>query len=246
MKHSQKDTHYRNEVLPYHVFSRAVEGRPIFQTADDCYRFIFQMYVTNHGSPAPNLHRRDILKAAQALLQGEDILKTFFTKEHPPLVQFLSFTEVVNHYHFLLLPSAEDGISRYMQKLNTAFARYFNIKHTRKGRLFEGPYKMIPIESETQLDAIIRYINVKNPLDVHQPGWRESGLYDEKGAWEFLQHYPFSSFPDIFGNRSSKLLAQDPAKSQYLDRQSIYGKDSYAKFLQSAFHSSLSPDLSLE
>ena len=115
MKHSQKDAHYRNEVIPYHVFSRAIEGRPIFQTQDDCHRFIFKMYVTNHGSPAPNLHRRNIIKAAQALLQGEDIPKTFFTKEHPPLVQFLSFVEVVNHYHFLLLPNEEYGIPRYMQ-----------------------------------------------------------------------------------------------------------------------------------
>ncbi len=246
MRHSQKHTQYRNDIFPYHVFSRAIEGRPIFQMDDDCYRFIFQMYTTNHGTPAPNLHRRDITKAAQALLEGEDIPKTFFTKEHPPLVQFLSFTEVVNHYHFLLLPNEEDGIPRYMQKLNTAFAHYFNLKHTRKGRLFEGPYKIIPIESEAQLDAIIRYINVKNPLDVYQPGWRENGLNDKEKSWEFLRQYPFSSFPDIFGDRSSKLIAQDPIKSQYLDRVSLYGKNSYIKFLQSALHSSIAPNLALE
>lgn len=246
MKHHQKNTKYRNEIVPYHVLSRAVEGRPIFQTQDDCYRFIFQMYVTNYGSPAPNLHRRDIVKAAQALLNGEDIPKTFFTKRHSPLVQFLSFTEVVNHYHFLLLPNQENGIPLYMQKLNTAFVRYFNLKHTRRGVLFEGPYKMISIESEAQLDAIVRYINVKNPLDVHQPGWRETGLDDKEAAWQFLHRYPFSSFPDIFGERTSKLLLQGSIKNQYLDRQSIYGKESYLKFLQSVLHSSLAPDVALE
>lgn len=234
------------EVPPSHVLCRAIEGRPIFQTDDDCYRFIFQMYTTNYGSPAPNLHRRDIVKAAKALLHGEDIPKTFFTKEHSPLVQFLSFTEVVNHYHLLLLPAEENGIPRYMQKLNTAFARYFNIKHTRKGRLFESTYKAVPIKSEAQLDAIIRYINVKNPIDVHQPGWRENGLKDKGEAWKFLHLYPFSSFPDIFGDRTSKLLAQGSIRNQYLDRQSIYGKESYLQFLQSVFHSSLAPDLTLE
>src|SRR3989344_1552463 len=203
----------KNEIIPYHVFSRATEGRPIFQTDYECYRFIFQMYVTSHGTPAPNLHRKDVRKAAQALLHGEDIPKAFFTKEHSPLVEFLSFAQVVNHYHFLLLPNSEDGLSRYMQKLNTAFARYFNIKYTRRGRLFEGKYKMVPIESQAQLDAIIRYINVKNPLDVYQPGWRENGLNNKERAWEFLRRYPFSSFPDIFGDRNSKLLAQDPIKS---------------------------------
>jgi len=246
MKHFRKNSNYHNEVIPYHVLSRATEGLPIFQTDDDCYRFIFQMYITNYGSPAPNLHRRDIGKAAQALLRGEDVPRTFFTKEHSPLVQFLSFTEVANHYHFLLLPAEENGIPRYMQKLNTAFARYFNIKHTRKGRLFESKYKMIPIESEAQLDAIIRYINVKNPLDVYQPGWRENGLRDEKEAWGFLFRYPFSSFPDIFGNRNSKLLTQGPMRNQYLDRASLYGKESYLKFLQSALHQSLPPELTME
>ena len=204
------------------------------------------MYATNYGSPAPNLHRKDILKAAKSLLEGHDVPESFLTKQHSPLVSILNFALVVNHYHFLLLPNEENGISRYMQKLNTAFARYFNIKHTRKGPLFESRYKTVAIENETQLDAIIRYINVKNPLDVHQPGWRENGLRDKEGAWEFLQHYPFSSFPDIFGDRTSKLLAQRSIKNQYLDRQSIYGKESYLKFLKSAFHSSLAPDLTLE
>lgn len=247
MKYYQTNlTSSTHEVLPSHVFCRAIEGRPIFQDNDDCYRFIFQMYTTNYGSPAPNLHRRDIGKAAQALLRGEDIPKTFFMKEHAPLVQFLSFTEVVNHYHFLLLPAKENGIPLYMQKLNTAFARYFNIKHARKGRLFESTYKAVLIKSEAQLDAIIRYINIKNPLDVHQPGWRENGLKDKEEAWKFLHLYPFSSFPDILGDRNSKLIVQGPLRDQYLDRQSVYGKKSYMQFLQSALHSSLSPDIALE
>ncbi|MEK7542519.1 MAG: transposase [Patescibacteria group bacterium] len=246
MKNFQQNTPSLNETTPYHVLSRAIEGRPIFQSKDDCYRFIFQMYITNHGSPASNLHRRDVIKVAQSLLDGEDIPKNFFTKQHSPLVHFLSFTHVVNHYHFLLLPIEENGVSRYMQKLNTAFARYFNIKYARRGPLFESRYKTIAIESESQLDAIIRYINVKNPLDVHQPGWRERGLQNKKEAWDFLFRYPFSSFPDIFGNRNSKLIAQGSIKNQYLERVSLYGKDSYLKFLQADFHSSLSPDISLE
>jgi len=193
------------------------------------------MYTTNYGSPALNLHRRDIQKAGEKLLGGEEIPETFYVKKHEPLVHFLSFAEVVNHYHFLLLPNIENGISLYMQKLNTAFAKYFNLKYARKGILFESRYKMICIETEPQLDAIIRYINVKNPLDVYQPGWREAGLKDEEKGWDFLFEYAFSSFPDIFGERKSKLLAPDSIKNQFVDRESIYGKKSYEEFLRQPF-----------
>lgn len=224
------------ENLPYHVFCRAIEGRPIFRSQEDAYRFLFQMYATNHGSPAFNLHRRDIQKAVKALLAGEEMPRTFYVEKHKPLVHFLSFTEVVNHYHLLLLPNFENGIPLYMQKLNTAFAKYFNLKYSRKGALFEGHYKMIAIETESQLDAIIRYINVKNPLDVYQPGWREEGLKNKEEGWNFLFTYPFSSFPDIFGERNSKFLAPESIRSQFLDRESMYGKKSYEEFLKQPFH----------
>src|SRR3989344_7030135 len=243
----RKTKPFLEDFQAYHVFSRAVDGRTIFGHDDDSYRFIFQMYVTNYGSPGVNLHRKDMRKAALSLLNGEEIPKSFISREGKPLVQFLSFAEVGNHYHFLLLPNREDGIPRYMQKLNTAFARYFNLKHSRKGTLFESKYKVVSIESETQLDAIIRYINVKNPLDVYQPGWRKEGLKNEKEGWSFLFEYPFSSFPDIFGKRRSKLIAQEPLRSQFLDREFIYGKKGYAQFLQESFQKSAAvrPDIFL-
>lgn len=224
------------ENQPYHVLSRATEGRSIFRNKEDAYRFLFQMYTTNYGSPALNLYRRGVNKAVEELLAGREIPETLFVKKHEPLVHCLSFAQVVNHYHFLLLPNTENGISVYMQKLNTAFAKYFNLKHSRTGILFEGRYKSIAIETEAQLDAIIRYINVKNPLDVYQPGWREEGLKNKKEGWSFLLEYPFSSFPDIFGERNSKFLAPEPIRSQFLDRESIYGKKSYEEFLKQPFH----------
>lgn len=223
------------ENQPYHILSRATEGRPIFQNKEDAYRFLFQMYTTNYGSPALNLHRRDVQKAVEELLAGREMPEALYVKKHEPLVHFLSFAQVVNHYHFLLLSNVENGISIYMQKLNTAFAKYFNLKYSRRGILFEGRYKSVAIETESQLDAIIRYINVKNPLDVYQPRWREEGLKDENNAQSFLLEYPFSSFPDIFGDRSSKLLAPEPTRSQFLDRESIYGKKSYEQFLKQPF-----------
>jgi len=196
--------------IPCHILTRSVEKRKIFAIEEDCFRFIFQMYAANIGQPVFNLHRKDISKIAKSLLNGGDIPKNLIIKEHPPLVNILSFVLVNNHNHFILSSNTKNGISNYIQKLNISFAKYFNLKYERQGTLFSRPFKIIPIQDNFQLDAVIRYINIKNPIDVYQPGWKEEGLKNkEEVAW-FLNNYQFSSFPDLFGDRKSKILAPRP------------------------------------
>ena len=52
----------------------------------------------------------------------------------------------------------------------------------------------------------MRYINIKNVLDVYQPKWQEKGLRDISGAVRFLTQYGYSSFPDLFAERSSYFI----------------------------------------
>lgn len=218
--------------IPYHLLIRAVEKREIFVAEEDCWRFIFQMYAANIGRPAFNLNRRDIIKAAQAILYGEEIPKNFIIIEHPPLVNFFSFILVLTHNHFILVPNTLEGISKYTQKLKTGFAMYYNLKHARHGNLFEKPYKIIPIQTNSQLDAVLRYINVKNVLDVYQPGWQEKGLKDDEKAFRFLNDYQFSSFPDLFGKRNSKILAPRSILEKYLGKEITEQKSEYLNFLK--------------
>lgn len=220
-----------DKTISYHVLSRAVEGRKIFVKEEDCYRFIFQLYTANIGKPAPNLQRKDVIKAVQNLLNGLDIPEKLIIVEHSPLVYILSFNEVINHHHLILVPKAENGISKYMQKLKTGFAMYHNLKYNRKGNLFERPYKIIPIQTNFQLDAVLRYVNVKNSLDVFQPGWRENGLKNEKEATQFLKEYQFSSFPDLFGERNSKILVSREILEKYLGKEMTENKEEYLNFI---------------
>lgn len=211
---------------PYHILNRAVDGKEIFIREEDCYRFIFQMYAANIGKPALNLRRKDVIKCAQAILEGEEISSNFIIEEHPPLVGILSFALIISHYHFNLVPIVDGGVSKYMQRLNIGFAKYYNLKHGRRGTLFESRYKSIVIQSDFQLDAVTRYINIINPIDVHRSGWREEGLNDYKKAFDFLDSYQFSSFPDIFGKRSSGVLASEKFLKIYLkEKQSGNRKD---------------------
>jgi len=200
---------------PFHIISRAVDEKKIFDNDADCYRFIFQMYAANVGKPNFNTRRLDIVKAAKALLRGEEISNDVIIEEHPPLVHFLDFSLNVTHYHFHLISSKDGNIPIFIKKLNIGFAKFFNLKYGRKGSLFGSRYKGIPIKTDFQSDAVSRYVSVVNPLDIHQPSWRENGLLNPEKAREFLESYEFSSFLDRIGKRHSKILAAEEILREY-------------------------------
>jgi hypothetical protein len=225
--------------IPYHIISHAVEGKKIFISEEDNLRFVFQSHAANIGHPAFNLQRQDVKKAAYAILNGEEVPKGFIVGEHPPLVYPLSFAHVVNHHHDVLISNTEYGISKYLQKLHTGFAKYLNLKYGHKTTLFAKRYKIIPVRTEPQLHAVIKYINIKNPLDVYQPDWINKGLRNKGGAFNFLNNYQFSSLPDLTGKRNSKLLAPKAILEQYLIKE-ITGED-YDKFINDYLEEKLAP-----
>lgn len=191
---------------PYHVTSRAIEGRQIFDAKEDCSRFLFQMYAANIGSPVPNIHRHDMTEITQSLLKGGDEARKLIRVEHEPLVEFFSFVLVGDHYHLGIVPTIKEGISKYMQKLNLGFAKYYNLKHERRGSLFETRFRVAPIKTPRHLQALVHHINIKNVLDAYEPEWHTKGIDDHDDAVQFLKEYPYSSFPDIFQERASVFL----------------------------------------
>lgn len=224
---------------PFHIIAKAIEKRDIFKEEEDCYRFLFQLQAANIGSPAPNLWKKDIVKAAQALLAGEEIPSKFIIKEHEPFVNFLDFSLVVTHYHLYLVPNIENGVPLFMKRLNGGFAKYFNLKYNREGALFGSRYKSIPVKTRFQSDAVSRYVSIINPLDVYQPAWRENGLRSLKDALYFLENYDFSSFPDRAGKRRSKILAPQHILEAYCS-SSVLSTDEYFQFVNDFLSQKLS------
>lgn len=234
VKHTK---HYRSmpyrffeENLPLHILSRAVEEKEIFKKEENCYRFVFQIYAANVGKPAFNLHRRDIIKTAQALLNGEEVSSKFVIKEHPPLVDIFDFALPITHFHFYLLALSKKNLALFMKKLKGGFAKFFNLKNIRQGALFSGPYKSIQVETQTQSDAVVRYVAIINTLDIYQPGWREKGLRNWEKAYDFLENFQFSSFPDRIGKRKAKILALPEIYERY--SLTMGGKSEFRKFTE--------------
>ncbi len=226
----RKDFFEKDQLV--HLISRAVDERKIFQNRDDCLRFMFQLYIANIGAPKHNFERGKINKITEQLLRGGEITESdFITDRHEPFIYIIDFSLVMTHYHLYAIVNIENSVADFIGRLNNGFAKYFNLKHNRKGALFGSRYKGVLINSDFQADAVSRYVSVINPLDVYQPGWRERGIENYHKALDFLETYEFSSFPDRIGKRKSKILTPAEVTEKYLPENNIKSED-YKSFVE--------------
>ena len=86
------------------------------------------------------------------------LLKQFSEENH---IVICAFCLMENHVHLLIFDE-ENNVSHFMQQLNMNYAGYFNRKYERTGPLFDGRFKSIPIENESYLLTVFRYV-LNNP-----------------------------------------------------------------------------------
>lgn len=169
----------------FHVINRGVEKRDVYMEEGDYIRFIHDMYVFNDVKSAPNY----IVKERQGDHKRE------------LLVHIHAFCLMPNHYHLLLSPVAENGISLFMKKLNMGYAKYFNEKYDRSGALWQGVFRKKPIERDAHFMYIPYYIHL-NPLDLAHSEWRQGGITNIKDAFSYLETYRWSSYLDYNGQKN--------------------------------------------
>lgn len=126
------------------------------------------------------------------------------------LVRLESFCLMPNHFHLLVKESVEGGVSHYMQRVLNAYSKYFNTKYKKSGHVFQGPYKAVHVETNSQLLHLSSYIH-RNPIDLN--GWSRK-----------LHQYPWSSYKDYVDNNrwgnlldTSIILEQFTNTEKYLD-----------------------------
>ncbi len=72
------------------------------------------------------------------------------------------FCCMTNHLHFAIQVQ-DNPLSPIMQNLSFRYTRWINHKHRRCGHLFQGRYKVILVEADRYLLALVRYIHL-NPV----------------------------------------------------------------------------------
>jgi putative transposase len=111
--------------------------------------------------------------------------------------RILAWALMDNHVHMLLF-SGSSGLSRFMRRLLTGYAVWFNRRHQRSGHLFQNRYKSIVCEEDGYLLELVRYIHL-NPLRSHVVGsleeldryrWSGHGVLvgEVRGDWQERQY----------------------------------------------------------
>ncbi|MBI2630727.1 transposase [Candidatus Nomurabacteria bacterium] len=196
----------------YHIYNRGNSKQKIFLSKRDYERFVALLYGVNTNE------RFNFFDSQK----GGGI----FSKEvDNPLVSIGAYCLMPNHFHLLITPLSEDGLSKFMQKLSTAYSMYFNEVNKRTGGLFEGKFKSQHMESDRQLKYIFSYIHL-NPVKLIDTKWKENGIKNLTKTFEYLNSYPYSSFLDYVGiNRLEKKILKISDFPNYFPSKNSFKKE---------------------
>ena len=123
-----------------------------------------------------------------------------------------------NHYH-LILETPEPNVAAGVHRLHCVYARWFNRRHGRLGRVFEDRYKTILIEKESHLLEVARYV-VLNPV--------RAGISGTPEEW------PWSSYHATAGVREPpEFLTVDWILGQFANERSA-AQERYRAFVDAA------------
>ncbi len=125
-----------------------------------------------------------------------------------------------NHYH-LVIETPEANLSGGMRHLNATYAQKFNKKHNRVGHLFQGRYKAILIEKESQLLRVIRYV-ILNPVRKKYVRLPEE--------WRWSSHKATAGY-----EYPHKCLTIDWVLSQF-GKEKLLAMKRYVKFVKAGIH----------
>lgn len=159
----------------YHIFNRSIAGFKIFNNNLDFQRFIESIkYYRFCDSPINFAELKRLSVELQLELMNS-------RKQNDCLVDIVCYCVMPTHFHMLLRQNIDHGITKFLGLIENSCSRYFNVRHKRKGPLWEGRFKNVRIETDEQLLHLTRYIHL-NPTSanlVRKPeNWKYSS-YNE-------------------------------------------------------------------
>ena len=203
----------------YHVYNRGTDKRDVFLDDADYLRFLLCLREFNCIEPIGSLYEKS-LRDKNA---NGGSTSTVEIEPQKALVEIVCYCLNSNHYHFILKQVAENGISKFIQKVGTGYTMFFNKKNERSGSLFQGRFKSIYIDSNEYLLYLSVYVNGNHfihaydkVLEVEPPIGGSTSEFSVDG-WKY------SSLPDYAEKRNGTLcnksiiLEQFSNAKDYLD-----------------------------
>ena len=193
----------------YHIYNRGTDKREIFCNEKDYLRFLVSLREFNNVEPVGSLYEKNYRDKKIADLEAELPIGSSASKSAPlPLIDIIAYCLILNHEHLILKQLVENGISKFMHKLDTGYTKYFNHKYDRSGSLFQGRFKATHIDTNEYLLWLSGYVN--GNAEIHKIIKAEN--------------YKWCSYQDYLGKRDGTLCNKEIILSQFknLDEYTNY------------------------
>ncbi|MBU3925941.1 transposase [Patescibacteria group bacterium] len=191
----------------YHIYNRGVEKRNIFQEKSDYERFLALLYLGNDIQPV------DI---REHFREGGSFAELFNKERKENLVDIGAYCLMPNHFHLLLKPKTEEGLTVFMKKICTGYSMYFNLKNQRSGILFQGEFRANLADKDQYLKYLSAYIHL-NPVKLIEAGWKTREIKNINKARKFLENYQWSSYLYYTGAKPSDPILNSKEFPEYFE-----------------------------
>lgn len=165
----------------YHIYNRGVEKRKIFMDNQDY--LVCLSYLKTYLMPKEVNNLQAIIADPKIDWGKKDkAIKLLRLNNFSERLSLLAYCLMPNHFHFLVKQTDEDVIDNFMNSLFTRYSMYFNRKYRRVGKLFQGVYKAVLVNTDEQLLHLSRYIH-RNPISILQGDALQKYSYSSYGAY---------------------------------------------------------------
>ena len=122
-------------------------------------------------------------------------------------ISILAYCIMNNHAHLLIYTENVDCLSKFMQRVNTSYARFYNKQNKRIGYVFRDRYYSQPIYSQIQLFNCVKYIH-NNPV--------KAKMVKRMCEYQYSSYNEFLGKKNLITNRTLILLFG--TSSNYIDQ----------------------------
>jgi REP element-mobilizing transposase RayT len=168
----------------YHIYNRGAHKAPIFLDKGDYERFLYLLYTSN------DMRRIDLRR-----IKPNEV----FNYKRDTLVNIFAYCLMPNHFHVALKETTERGVEKFMRKLCTSYAMYYNKKYNHSGTIFQGEYKSKHVGDDEYFRYLTQYIHL-NPFGIEEPDMTKIAKSEHlEEAITYSRNYEYSSFKDYLG-----------------------------------------------
>jgi len=132
----------------YHIFNRGVDKKIIFHDEEDVKYFLDRLTDFNNNKPVGGVWKQQFNKSKKLRSPASQ------------LVDIIAYCLLPNHFHLLLKQTSDDGVAKFIQRVCTGYAKYYNKKYNRNGALFQGRFKATRLNGVGSLEMLSVYVNL--------------------------------------------------------------------------------------